>query len=174
MFYIFFLIIYPSVFTQVTFHLGNRSCKVPFKEKQTLSNLKPQLMSHFNIDNMIYFSLQGSTKKIKSSTLTQKGMHFCIFLKKLELKKVERNDFYVVIKKRGSERIQKGNFFKALHKIFGISQSEVTSIKFQRLEDKKIKILFTTSSGNKYDQLKLQKNKLFLDHNRYQIKIVDN
>ena len=131
-------------------------------------------MAHFNINHMFYFALQGSREKIKSSTLTQKGMHFCICLKQLDLKKVERNDFFVVIKKRGSERIQTINFFKALHKHFGIAQSEVTSFTFQRHENKKIKILFSTSCGNKYDQLKLQKNRLFLDQNRYQIKTVEN
>ena len=131
-------------------------------------------MAYFNIDHMFYFALQGSTEKIKSSSLTQKGIHFSICLKKLELKKAECNNFFVVVKKRGSERIQKTNFFKALNKILGISQAEVTSIEFQRLTNKKIKILFSTSCGNKYDQLKLQQNKLFLDQNRYQIKIVEN
>ena len=55
-------------------------------------------------------------------------------------------------------------------KDFKINDSDFLNLELERLPGKKIQISFELKSNKKLSFIEFQKNQLFLNHNRYQIK----
>ena len=134
--------------------------------------MKQDVMKHFNLGHLCNCTLVDSGEKLRADTILTKGMRVYVHTKRINFHQTETNIFSVLVKKEGSNESLEKNFYKSLKKDFNIDKSQLSFFKIENQFDSKAKITFETRADQNYHIILMQKNRLFLNHRRYKIKII--
>ena len=80
------------------------------------------------------------------------------------------NSFFVIIKKFANNDKILDSFKKQMTKDFKIDEKDFLNLELQKLPGQKVQISFELKSNKRFSFLDFQKNRLYLNHNKYLIK----
>ena len=147
----------------------NRRLKVPFQENLHIYDVKKRLMNHFKLPHVICFNDFKTQEKLTSSYLLKKGDMILITTRKVNYR-FKGNSFFVIIKKFANNDKILDSFKKQMTKDFKIDEKDFLNLELQKLPGQKVQISFELKSNKRFSFLDFQKNRLYLNHNKYLIK----
>ena len=80
------------------------------------------------------------------------------------------NSFFVIIKKFGNNDKILDSFKKQMTKDFKIDEKDFLNLELQKLPGQKVQISFELKANKRFSFLDFQKNRLYLNHNKYLVK----
>ena len=126
-------------------------------------------MSYFKLPHVLFFNDFKTNEKLNSSYLLKQGDVILISTRKVNFR-FKGNKYFVVIKKFGNNDKILNSFKKSMAKDFKIDDSDFLNLELEKVPGQKVQISFELKSKKRLSFLDFLKNRLFLNHNKYQIK----
>ena len=126
-------------------------------------------MTYFKLPHVIFFNDFKTQEKLTSSYLLKQGDMILITTRKVNFR-FKGNKYFVVIKKFGNNDKILNNFKKSMTKDFKIDETDFLNLELKKVPGQKVQISFELKSNKRFSFLDFQKNRLYLNHNKYLIK----
>ena len=126
-------------------------------------------MNHFKLPHVIFFNDFKTQEKLTSSYLLKQGDMILITTRKVNFR-FQGNTYFVLIKKYGNNDKILNSFKKSMTKDFKIDETDFLNLELKKVPGQKVQISFELKSNKRFSFLDFQKNRLYLNHNKYLIK----